>query len=427
MKRNRRGVALLLVLIGLAVLSLVTLETRSNSIVELRLAQNQRDEIQAYYLARSGLAVSRVMMRAQRSVDALPFGNLTNLLGNSGIPKELIGSLLQNPSQKPLLNVDGGVFTPTGFNLQIWRAMRIDCNLLKLFQGDRRKEPLPDKGQDEFASARFGDMDGCFEVRISDEEERINVARLDAPQLTSRVAVAQLLSLFGDKRYTFLYNQEDANKVKPTPVDIITSMRDWIDDDEEGSQINPKPEGEPFLRGFGDENAGYARFNPPYRAKNARFDSLDELYLVYPIGDRIMAAFKDRLTVYPDVNSNLNINTDDPMLIELAIRAIADPQKPDPRLQDPVFIDLLIQRVRQARWVSVVGLNTQDFISVIAGAGVAVNPSIVANLRNQRLIGDKSSTYRLRIRAQVHDVEKLITTVVRLDDNYGTLQSWRED
>ncbi len=47
----------------------------------------------------------------------------------------------------------------------------------------------------------------------------------------------------------------------------------------------------------------YDRFDPRYEAKNARFDSVDELYRVHGVTDMFMAAFRDRLTVYPDVNS----------------------------------------------------------------------------------------------------------------------------
>ncbi len=34
-----------------------------------------------------------------------------------------------------------------------------------------------------------------------------------------------------------------------------------------------------------------------------------------------MAAFGDRLTVYPDPNAPLNVNSNDPVLIALAIRS----------------------------------------------------------------------------------------------------------
>ncbi|HEY0882759.1 MAG TPA: pilus assembly PilX N-terminal domain-containing protein, partial [Archangium sp.] len=77
--KAERGVAMLLVLVGIAVLSLVANEVRYNSVVELRLATNQRDEVRAHYLAKSGIALSRLMLRFQRQMDAIQIPNLGGL------------------------------------------------------------------------------------------------------------------------------------------------------------------------------------------------------------------------------------------------------------------------------------------------------------------------------------------------------------
>ncbi|MER2565504.1 MAG: type II secretion system minor pseudopilin GspK, partial [Myxococcaceae bacterium] len=72
--------ALLLVLVGIAVLSLVANEVRYNSMVELRLATNQRDELRAHYLARSGIGMSRLMLRFQKQIDQMPIPNFSGML-----------------------------------------------------------------------------------------------------------------------------------------------------------------------------------------------------------------------------------------------------------------------------------------------------------------------------------------------------------
>src|SRR3954452_8449878 len=80
--KTQRGVALLLVLVGLAVLALLAQESRYNSIVEQRMATNARDEMRAHYLAKSGIGLARLMLRFQKQVDSiqLPPG-LTQMLG----------------------------------------------------------------------------------------------------------------------------------------------------------------------------------------------------------------------------------------------------------------------------------------------------------------------------------------------------------
>src|SRR5262249_5703323 len=132
-----------------------------------------------------------------------------------------------------------------------------------------------------------------------------------------------------------------------------------------------------FLQGFSDENYNYDRYNPRYRAKNARFDTLDELYLVHGVNDLFMAAFKDRFTVYPGPNSRPNVNTDDPVLLYMAILNVADPNRPDPRLKDPLFVDSLIKQIRAARMFNFVGTGVPEFVNVVAAAGVPVNSSIL--------------------------------------------------
>jgi len=434
---GERGIALLLVLIGLAVLGLVAHEIRYNSIVEMRLATNQRDSVRAYYLARSGLGLARLMLRFQKQLDNIQLPNLSGLLGG----------LLGGASGAGGGPAGAGPATPQPqtMTLQLWRMAKIDCYMLQQMVPEEPPESKKGLGPPSTKSKKFdfddenpdlakaqqqkkfGGFTGCFNVTISDEEERFNVNKLNAPQLSAQVALAQSLAMFGDKKFDFLYEKEDANKVKVTAQEVILAMKDWADEDETGSSINLTGQGEPFPRGFSDENGPYQRYEPRYLAKNARFDSLDELYAVHGVSDRFMAAFGDKLTVYPDNEAKLNINTDDPLMLELAIRSVADPARPDPRLGDPVFVDALIKKVRAARLFAMFGMSASDFVNIVSSAGVATNPAIQANVAQNRFIGDKSQTYRLKITGQAGDVTRTITVVVRVDDGLGRLVHWRED
>ena len=471
--KAERGVAMLLVLVGIAVLSLVANEVRYNSVVELRLATNQRDEVRAHYLAKSGIALSRLMLRFQRQMDAIQIPNLGGLLssiggaggagggglagllggaGGLGALSGLLGGGGANPgalaAAAGMLGGAGGAGGAPGagggsMSIQLWRMAKIDCHMLSQMVPELdekgaaiKKSSLskkfdfddenPELGKEQ-ANRRFGSFTGCFDTVITDEEERINLNKLDAPQLTSQVMVAQLLATIADKKYEFLFEKEDANRVKVTPNDVIIAMRDWVDEDETGSQLNFSGQGDAFLKGFSDENGNYSKFDPPYRAKNGRFDSLDELYMVHGVNDQFMAAFKDKLTVYPNVNSRLNINTDDPVMLEVAIRSIADPTRPDPRLADPIFMDTLIKKIRAARVFALFGMSANDFINIVASAGVPVNAQIQSNVQGNRFIGDKSTTYRVRVTGEAGDVTRTITAVVRLDDGLGRLVYWREE
>lgn len=467
--RSERGVAMLLVLVGIAVLALVANEVRYNSVVELRLATNQRDELRAHYLAKSGIGMSRLMLRFQKQLDAINIPNLGGMLqglmggaaggagglagllqggGGAAALAGLLGSGAGAGGAAGLLSAlggggAGGAAGGGSVSIQLWKMAKIDCHMLAQMvpEYDEKGAPLktsvldkkfdfdkemPELGQAQ-SNRRFGSFTGCFDTVITDEEERINLARLDAPQGAARALLAQLVTTLGDKKYEFLFEKEDSNRVKVTPVEVITNLRDWVDEDETGSTLNFSTQGDPFLKGFSDENGGYVKYDPAYRAKNARFDSLDEVFMVHGVNDRFMAAFKEKFTVYPNVNSRLNINTDDPILLEVAIRSVADPLRPDPRMADPIFMDTLIKKIRSARVFALFGMSAADFVNLVGAAGIPVNPTIQNNVQGNTFIGDKSTTYRVRVTGSAGDVTRTITAVVRLDDALGRLVYWREE
>lgn len=423
---GERGVALIMVVVAIAILTVVGTEFAYNSRVDLQMAANHRDEIRAYFLARSGIGLSRLLLRFQKQVDQIQLPNLSGLLGQlSGAPAPAGGAGQQ----------------PETLSIQLWKMAKVDCYMLQGLVASE-EEPSggigprsgdlefdrenPEEGQRQ-ALRKFGGFEGCFDVQIGDEEEKINLNRLDAPALSSQALLMQLVSVLGDKQYEFLFEREDSHRVKLTPTDLIISLRDWVDEDEVQSALNLSGQGEPFAKGFSDENGPYTRYDPRYEAKNARFDSLDEIYRVHGVNDLIMAALRDRLTVYPDINSRLNVNTDDWILLSLAVRSVADPARPDPRLDNPVFMDSIIQKIRAARMFAILGMSVKDFTNVVASAGVAVNSSILSNPLNQRYVGDKTTTFNLKAVGEAGAVRKTITAVVRTDDGLGTLVHWREE
>lgn len=432
--KNDRGVAMLIAIISIAILTIVATEFAYTSRVDLELATNQRDGLQAYYMARSGLGLSRLVLKFQKQLNNTPIPNLAGILGS--IPG--------------LQGAAGGAGAPAAsstMNLQIWRLAKVDCHMLRgmvrsedgLTSGEtapRRAGSRTTSFDDEFPEVAreqqkvsFGGFEGCFNATITDEEERLNLAKVDSGAISSQPLVARLLDLFADKRFEFLFDHEDANRVKATPQDVIIGIKDWIDDDEVQSQLNASGQTgqDPFLKGFSDENYNYDKYDPRYRAKNAAFDTLDELYMVHGVNDEFMAAFKDRLTVFPSVNSRPNVNTDDPILLYMAILSVADPVRPDPRLKDPLFVDTLIKQIRAARMFNFVGFSVSDFVNVVQAAGVPVNSTIGNNVRNNPFVSDKSETYRVSVVGEAGNVQKKITAVIRLDDQLGKLVYWRED
>jgi len=429
-ERQQRGVALIIAVVAITLLTVVATEFAYNTRVDLQLAANQRDELQATYMARSGVSLSRLLLRFQKQVDQTPIPNIGGLL-----------SQLTGGGQAP-----GGQAPASSLNIQLWKLARVDCHMLKgLEAGGLREDeeeeatsdappPLDDEEGELSAELAlgperrsFGTFAGCFLATMQDEEEKLNLHRLNAGSGDALPTAMRMMDLLGDKRFEFLFSREDANGVRVNPQDTILAIKDWVDEDQVQSALNVADPVNPLSSGFSDENGPYSRYDPRYEAKNARFDSMDELYRVHGVSDRFMAAFRDRLTVYPDVNSKPNVNTDDPMMMYMAILSAADPARPDPRLRDPVFVQEVITRIRAARAFSFMGMGVADFVTAIEAAGIAVNPALKANVAGNRLLGDKSNTFSIKSVGEAGSVQKTITAVIKLDNGLGQLLYWREE
>ena len=137
-----------------------------------------------------------------------------------------------------------------------------------------------------------------FSATIDDEDRKVN-AQLDGSATSGLLAgqLASFMALVADRKWDPLFEREDANGVKQSRNELAADLKDWVDEDPQQSAVTGVPS-RPFENGFGDENYLYDRGPDRYKAKNARFDSLEELYLVAGFSDLHMAAFGDRLTVY---------------------------------------------------------------------------------------------------------------------------------
>lgn len=412
---QERGVALLMVVVSIAILAAVAADFAYSSRVDLELAVHQRDALRAEYLARSGLGMARLLLQFQKQLDT----TMQNL--SSTLPGGIGGS----------------------FNLQLWHMAHIDCQTLGRFLPDSvdaglgasKKKP-PGDGQLGGALGTplvdYGGFRGCYGALIEDEEAKLNINQLDSLLAAGAggAAVQRLYLLLTDKRFEFVFDREDANKVKIAAADALINIKDWADSDDLVSVLAVSAAGAQVSAGYADEPGLYSKYLPRFRPKNASMDSLGELYFVHGVGDRFMAAFGDRLTVYPDVNAVLNVNTDDPMVLALAVRSAADPAKPDGRLSDPVFLDSLVQKISAARMLSPMGMTVSDFINVLVQSDIAVNPQITSNVQANSFLGDHTKTFRVTAVGEVGAVQRTITSVVRItqpQDGLGRLLYWKAD
>src|SRR5262245_57467255 len=65
-EKRQRGIALVAVLSAIAVIAVITTEFTSDTGIDLQAAANARDEMRAHFLARSGMNLSRLVIKIQK-------------------------------------------------------------------------------------------------------------------------------------------------------------------------------------------------------------------------------------------------------------------------------------------------------------------------------------------------------------------------
>lgn len=391
-------------MVAVAVLTALAADLAYESRVSLQIAANARNELQATYLAKSGVALSRLVLAFQQEVeDAIP-----RFPGAPAAPRP-----------------------------QLWKLAPVSSELADgLLGGEARSRP------ETAAAGHAGPDAGGFQVEIQDEGGKVN-AQLEGTATGMLPAQVQALwQLVCDPRWDPLFDREDENGLRVSRTDLLVYLRDWVDDEVPPSSsalaASFAPNGcaiatpqNPFEQGFGDENFPYDRGEDRYRAKNARMDSLDELYLVAGIGDTFMAAFGDGLTVYLPRDAKRNVNETDPVRLLGLVRMMAAAPD-DPTLLDPAFLGRLLKAITLQTLGGVLSLTPADLGRLVQESGVAVNQNLLTE-GPQSPFTDRSTVFRLRSAGRAGDVTKTLDVVVRVEKiqanvpTPGKIVHWREE
>ncbi len=430
---RQHGAALLVTITSIAILTAVAVDLAYNTRVSLQTAANARDELRATYLAKSAVSLSRLVLNFQQRLDLATGGPTAG--AQAAKPAGQQGTAAQSPLSA-LLGGGGGRLA-----LRLWEMVPIDSSSAALFLGGgMAREATATTAQaaqgPEGTRRAFGDVEGSFHATIEDEERKINLRQFDGTGKAPGAQAMRLAQLVRDPKWDFLFDQDDANGFRVPRKDLFAAIKDWEDDNEMSSTFTGDPL-KPFEAGFGDENYLYDRLADRYKAKNAAFDSLDELFMVGGVTDAFMAAFGDKLTVYPDVNATINVNTDDPVQLFVNALVMSDPPGlAQPATLDPAFLSKLQAALALAKPLPFMTISPQQFAAMLQALGVRVHPDFLSASTDPGRVpfGDRSSTFHIRAVGVAGDVQKTIDAVVTFDrraeglaQDQGRLLHWREE
>ena len=283
--RNQMGIAVLMVLACLAVLAPFTASFNYQARVDWQAAINVRDEVGARQVQRGAMQLSLLLFEIQ------------NRVFNSQMFREQLGSMDITQVAPYLMSVFGTQDGAEGLG----ELVGLDASFLK----DLALE------------------EGSFEFRVYAESGKINVnclasqaSRLGDDNPAEQTAVT-LRNLMSPTLYTPLFEEEKSDGQYYTREDILSAIADYIDDDLRRFDTSS------YTSRGASENYRYTELYDPYKARNARLDSIEELHLVRGIDDDWMAAFGHELTTYGACKVNLNFASADQIALVIQ-KAVSD-------------------------------------------------------------------------------------------------------
>lgn len=292
-RRERRGIALIMVLLAITLVTSVVVQFSYDAHVDYSLAANEADEVRAYYLARSGVNLYKLILTADQKIAS-----------NAQV-------------KQAMQSVGMGGF-------ELWRLIpMIDTAMLRSVSDPEVPDEVKEQLSERFGGIAFEalgkeggflDFQGDIHAEIEDEERKINLnniadQRTDSP-LDSPIGRA-LYGMSADQRWDYVFDGYNAlGERKLTREEVITNIIDWVDPNQEA------------VGSGGAEDNHYTGYEERYTAKNAKFDTLAELAMVRGVDDDFLQAFGKRLTVYS--NGKVNVNTADAEMIAALILAYGE-------------------------------------------------------------------------------------------------------
>ncbi len=258
--KEARGVALIIVLAGITILAAFSSEFTYRSRVGIQAANNLERQVQAYFNARSGVEIARLVVTSQKMVD--------QAMSAFGQGKNIVQLWQYAPKFAEI------------FAKQTLSFMGVDVIDLKAAEG-------------------LGVSEGSFLLEVSPEDSRVSINTGSSAQERKNLFTRLYPLLAGRVDPD---SQATATGMDRKAAEVILNIMDWVDPDDERSDIDSN--GNFVAAGGAGENVDYSRHG--YRARNAKMDSSEELRLVEGITDDLYCALGDQMTVYQTEKLNVN-------------------------------------------------------------------------------------------------------------------------
>jgi general secretion pathway protein K len=281
--RRRRGVALILVLGALTILTVMLTESQDESSADFASALSTRDQLIGEYAARSAINLSRLLIAAEPTI------------------RTAIAPML-------MLMMPGG--PPP--QIPVWAHAGRALGAFNDAEGVKSFGMLA--GVDSKLGKNLGFNGAGFDILVVDEDAKINVNASARGEAFSKARLgAQLAGLMAGPQYDPLFANRDADGQFSDRTTICSALIDWADPDQDQDQAFCEL-GSATAQATAPEDSFYTVLPQPYERKNAAFDSLEEVRKVRGMSEDFWATFVDPNPDEPEKRV-LTVNTANPQTL----------------------------------------------------------------------------------------------------------------
>jgi general secretion pathway protein K len=365
---GKRGIALIIAIRIISVMMMLTTDMIVNSQVNLQLAVSQRDNLKAEFMAKSAFNVGLMLLSADFAYD------LYQVQSAGGKLSDGMGDFWSAINGMPI----------GGETLEMLNSFQEEFELSKVL--------------DSSVMDQLKLFDGSFVLDVSDEQQKINVNDCMYGRCSETLLMLEaLFSCPAEKAFL--------EKKKVNGRELAYRIKDWVD-----SEMPARAESE---SGYNDEDEPYVRRDPQVHAKNAPFDSIDELRMIEGWDEEMQAVFSPYLTVFPlqekqtDPAHKINLNS--------ASRALLGCLFPESK-GDCAEKSTLALKARGDDKQSLVGAGQKvedvlrDSLCYTGGTGAAGGGD---GANKASWFTEMSTTFRIEAGGSVGDRTKKLTAVVQ--------------
>ncbi len=323
---------MLAVVTAVAICMVIVNEFGTSTTIDMMQARNNRDQMQAHFLARSSLNLTELIVRLQLRLDTA-----------SKDFEQLQGVQITDFAD-PLMAAFGGDAE------QVQAAIGISMDQTK----------------------GLGASIGTFGVRITPVDGKINVncggAGTGAAGPTGEVSLMarSLQSLIYPPAFDPIFEEPDGDGWRRDRRTQVAAIIDYVDKNQ--SRIEIRDDKPPESTG-GPEDYGYENLRDSYKPKNAQMDSVAELKLVRGVDDRFWTLFGNAFRVWGGCKVNLRALDDTKVVAAVISLSAKDPN--DPVLRDPQALWAIANLVLTAKQFGFYFVETGEFATFVKDPAAA--------------------------------------------------------